>query len=213
MSKKPKKTSKKKEKPAKKKKAVIEEEAVGIEEESSEPTTPARLEEMKPEEVELEGLEAKEGSEVESEEPVEVKEGEKVEAEEKPVEAEPLEEVEAEKPEEEEEGLEIVEEKFYDLNLRRIWTAPREKRTPRAVRYIRDFAARRMNSDEVSISEETNQLLWARGISKPPRHVRLRVVKDKDDRVIVFPAEPAKAAVAPEVETPSAPKSEDASEE
>jgi large subunit ribosomal protein L31e len=215
MSKKPKKTSKKKEKPAKKKKEVIEEEEVGVEEESAEPAAPARLEEMKPEEIEREGLEAKEEPEpeVESEKPLEVEEGEKVEAEEPAGKVEPLEEVEAEKPEEEEEGLEIVEEKFYDLNLRRIWTAPREKRTPRAVRYIRDFAARRMNSDEVSISEETNQLLWARGISKPPRHVRLRVVKDKDDRVIVFPAEPAKAAVAPEVETPSAPKSEDASEE
>lgn len=212
MSKKPKKTSKKKEKPAKKKKEVIAEEAAGIEKESAEPITPARLEEMKPEEIEQEGLEAKEERAIE-EKPVEAKEGEKVEAEEKAGEVEPLEEVEAEKPEEEEEGLEIVEEKFYDLNLRRIWTAPREKRTPRAVRYIRAFAARRMNSDEVSISEETNQLLWARGISKPPRHVRLRVVKDKDDRVIVFPAEPAKAAVAPEVETPSAPKSEDASEE
>ena len=34
---------------------------------------------------------------------------------------------------EEDEEIEIVEEKFYDLNLRRIWTAPREKRTPRAV--------------------------------------------------------------------------------
>src|SRR5213593_5295891 len=114
---------------------------------------------------------------------------------------------------EEEEEIEIVEEKFYDLNLRRIWTAPREKRTPRAVRYIRAFAARRMKSDDESISEETNQLLWARGISKPPRHVRLRVVKDKDDRVIVFPAEAAKATVAADVEAPSAPKSKAASEQ
>src|SRR5437879_8940079 len=112
-----------------------------------------------------------------------------------------------EKAAEEEEEIEIVEEKFYDLNLRRIWTAPREKRTPRAVRYICAFAARRMKSDDVSISEETNQLLWARGISKPPRHLRLRVVKDKDDRVIVFPAEPAKAAIPAEVEEPSTPKS------
>jgi large subunit ribosomal protein L31e len=209
LSKKPKKTSKKKEKPAKKRKEVIEEEDVTIEEESAEPIAPARLEEMKGEEIEQEGLEAKEKPELESQKPVEVEEGEKVEAEETAGKVESLEEVEEEKPEEEEEeGLEIVEEKFYDLNLRRIWTAPREKRTPRAVRYIRAFAARRMNSDEVSISEETNQLLWARGISKPPRHVRLRVVKDKDDRVIVFPAEPAKAAVAAEVEVPSAPKSE-----
>jgi large subunit ribosomal protein L31e len=90
---------------------------------------------------------------------------------------------------EEEEEIEIVEEKFYDLNLRRIWTAPREKRTPRAIRYVRRFAAQRMKTDNVSISEETNSLLWSRGISKPPRKIRIRVVKDKDGKVIVFPGE------------------------
>src|SRR6266571_5594481 len=90
---------------------------------------------------------------------------------------------------EEEEEIEIVEEKFYDLNLRRIWTAPREKRTPRAVRYVRQYAAQRMKTDNVSLSEETNSLLWKRGISKPPRKIRIRVVKDKEGKVIVFPGE------------------------
>ena len=89
----------------------------------------------------------------------------------------------------EEEEIEIVEEKFYDLNLRRIWTAPREKRTPRAVRYVRRYAAQRMKTDNVSLSEETNSLLWKRGISKPPRKIRIRVVKDKEGKVIVFPGE------------------------
>ncbi len=93
----------------------------------------------------------------------------------------------AEAPEEEE--MEIVEEKFYDLNLRRIWNAPREKRTPRAVRYLRDYVAQRMKTDEVSLSEEANSMLWRRGISKPPRKIRIRVVKDKEGRVIVFPGE------------------------
>ncbi len=92
-----------------------------------------------------------------------------------------------EEPEEEE--MEIVEEKFYDLNLRRIWNAPREKRTPRAVRFLREYVARRMKTDEVSISEEANSMLWQRGISKPPRSIRVRVVKDKEGRVIVFPGE------------------------
>jgi large subunit ribosomal protein L31e len=88
-----------------------------------------------------------------------------------------------------EEEIEIVEEKFYDLNLRRIWTAPREKRTPRAIRYVRQYAAQRMKTDNVSLSEETNSLLWSRGISKPPRKIRIRVVKDKEGKVIVFPGE------------------------
>src|SRR6266478_8611394 len=90
---------------------------------------------------------------------------------------------------EEEEEIEIVEEKFYDLNLRRIWTAPREKRTPRAVRFLREFVSQRMKTTEVSLSEETNSMLWQRGISKPPRKIRIRVVKDKEGRVIVFPGE------------------------
>src|SRR2546425_8808182 len=57
---------------------------------------------------------------------------------------------------EEEEEIEIVEEKFYDLNLRRIWTAPREKRTPRAVRYVRQYAAQRMKTDNASLAERQN---------------------------------------------------------
>src|SRR6266480_3211412 len=102
--------------------------------------------------------------------------------------AEKPEEVSPEKEQIEEEP-EIVEEKFYDLNLRRIWNAPREKRTPRAVRFLREFVAQRMKTTEVSLSEETNSMLWQRGISKPPRKIRIRVVKDKEGRVIVFPGE------------------------
>lgn len=113
--------------------------------------------------------------------PEETREGE--------VETEEVPEAPAEEGAEEEEELEIVEEKFYDLNLNRIWNAPREKRTPRAVRFLRDFVAQRMKTTEVSISEEANSMLWQRGISKPPRHIRVRVVKDKDGRVIVFPGE------------------------
>jgi len=112
--------------------------------------------------------------------PEETKE-EEVEAEEAP--QAPAEEA----PEEEE--LEIVEEKFYDLNLNRIWNASREKRTPRAVRFLREFVSNRMKTTEVSISEEANSMLWQRGISKPPRRIRIRVVKDKEGKVIVFPGE------------------------
>ena len=94
-----------------------------------------------------------------------------------------------EEPPSEEEELEIVEEKFYDLNLRRIWNAPREKRTPRAIRFLREFVSQRMKTSEVSLSEETNSMIWQRGISKPPRKIRIRVVKDKEGKVIVFPGE------------------------
>ena len=131
----------------------------------------------KPEQVSPVKEESEERSEEISEEPKKV-----IEAPEAP-------EAPAEPEEPEEEELEIVEEKFYDLNLRRIWNAPREKRTPRAVRFLREFVAQRMKTTEVSLSEETNSMLWQRGISKPPRKIRIRVVKDKEGRVIVFPGE------------------------
>ena len=127
-------------------------------------------------------------------EPIEEEVGEPEETETEAKEPEAPQEPEAPATEEartekEEEEIEIVEEKFYDLNLRRIWTAPREKRTPRAVRYVKNYAAARMKTDDVSMAEETNSLLWTRGISKPPRKIRIRVVKDKDGKVIVFPGE------------------------
>ncbi len=164
----PKKKKEKEEKPERKKKAKEEKEE---EEETPQPETEAESAAEEEVEEKPKGEEEPEGEE------------EKVEAE--APEKEPVEEA---APEEEEE-LEIVEEKFYDLNMRKIWNTPRKKRTPRAVRFLREFIARRMKTDDVSISEEANQMLWARGISKPPRKIRVRAVKDKEGRVIVFPGE------------------------
>jgi len=142
-------------------------------------------EEVKPEKGELVEKTPAEQAKGEVEE-----EAEKLEETEKPSEEEAkVEGEEAQAPEEEEEELEIVEEKFYNLNLRKIWSSPREKRTPRAVRFLRDYVSRHMKTDEVAISEEANSMLWKRGISKPPRKIRVRAVKDKDGRVIVFPGE------------------------
>lgn len=151
-----------------KKKAEVDEDTEIELEEDAIPGKPAKIEPL-----------AKEAEEIEETE-TETKELEATEGSEAPA-------AEKASSEEEEEEIEIVEEKFYDLNLRRIWTAPREKRTPRAVRYVRNYAAQRMKTDKVSLAEETNSLLWTRGIAKPPRKIRIRVVKDKDGKVIVFP--------------------------
>lgn len=167
----PKKKKEKEEKPKRQKKAKVEEKEAPLPEAETESKEAAEKEE------EVEEKQSKKTAEPE-EEAVE----EKAEAPEKETEA-------AEEAPPEEEELEIVEEKFYDLNMRKIWNTPRKKRTPRAVRFLREFIARRMKTDDVSISEEANQMLWARGISKPPRKIRVRAVKDKEGRVIVFPGE------------------------
>jgi len=113
-------------------------------------------------------------------------------AEEKPPEKEEV--AKEEKPslkagEKAEEEIEVVEEKLYTVNFRKAWIAPRGKRTPRAVRILRDFVKRHMKTEDVIISNEINEKLWLRSIKKPPRRLRVRVVKDKEGNVIVFPVQ------------------------
>ena len=104
--------------------------------------------------------------------------------------AEKVEEKEEEEGEAEEEGeeIEVVEERIYTIPLRKVWGPPRGKRTPRAMRLLRAFVKRHMKAENVEISNEVNEELWARGIRKPPREIKVRLVKDKEGRVIVYPA-------------------------
>ncbi len=91
-----------------------------------------------------------------------------------------------------EEEIEVVEEKIYTIPLRHVWVVtPRGKRAPRAVRDVRNFVSRHMKAEEVSMSNEVNSALWARGINKPPRKITVRAVKDKEGKVIVYPAKAA----------------------
>lgn len=113
-------------------------------------------------------------------------------AEEKPPEKEEV--VKEEKPpskaaEKAEEEIEVVEEKLYTVNFRKAWIAPRGKRVPRAVRMLRDFVKRHMKAEDVIISNEINEKLWSRSVKKPPRKLRVRVVKDKEGNVIVYPVQ------------------------
>ena len=124
------------------------------------------------------------------------------EAEEEETEEQPVveEEVTAEKPEEEEaeeaaaeeegeeEKIEIVEERVCTIPFRRVWATPRGKRTPRASRMLRDFVRHHMKAEDIQISNEVNEELWARGIRKPPRQIKVRLVKDKEGKVFVYPA-------------------------
>jgi len=88
-----------------------------------------------------------------------------------------------------EEEIEIVEEKTYTIPLRHAWVVtPRGKRAPRAVRDVRDYVSRHMKAEEVAISNDVNSAIWARSINKPPRKIMVRAVKDKEGKVIVYPA-------------------------
>lgn len=157
---------------------------------------PAQDEELKEEE-----LEAALEETPEEEAKKETKEEEKEElppAEEKE-EAKPPKEEKTKKKEEEE----IVEERIYTVPLGKAWIVPANKRTPRAVRMLRTFIVKHMKleakkegeTDEeeepskLVINNEVNERMWARGIEKPPRKIRVRAAKDKEGNVTVYLAE------------------------
>lgn len=97
-----------------------------------------------------------------------------------------------EKAKGEAEEIEVVEERTYTIPLHHVHVVtPRIRRAPRSVRDVRAFIARHMSAEEVSISNEVNELLWARSINKPPRRIKVRAVKDKEGKVIVYPAKAA----------------------
>ena len=131
-------------------------------------------------------------AEVSEEEPgiEEIEEVEEIEEieEEAPADAEEVEApVEEEEPEEEEE---IIDERIYTVPLRKAyWTGSRLRRSNRAVRVLREFVERHMKPEELLIQPEVNERIWARGIQKPPRRVRIRATKNSDNLVRVYLAE------------------------
>ncbi|MFW9870150.1 MAG: 50S ribosomal protein L31e [Candidatus Thorarchaeota archaeon] len=90
-------------------------------------------------------------------------------------------------PEEEEE---IIDERIYTVPLRKAyWTGSRLRRSNKAVKVLREFVERHMKPEELLIQPEVNERIWARGIQKPPRRVRIRATKNSENLVRVYLAE------------------------
>ena len=69
--------------------------------------------------------------------------------------------------------------------LRRAFEAPRYRRAKVAIRIIREFTTRHMKASEVKIEKDVNELLWAKGITNPPRRIKLEMERDEDGVVSV----------------------------
>ncbi|MDR2203298.1 MAG: 50S ribosomal protein L31e [Nitrososphaerota archaeon] len=94
----------------------------------------------------------------------------------------------------------IVKERLYTIPLQKAMVRPPKRRSPRAMQLVKIFVAKHMKmattvteeDDELPqliITPEVNEKIWSKGIEKPPRKIRVRVTKDKDDNVTVYLAE------------------------
>jgi ribosomal protein L31E len=85
------------------------------------------------------------------------------------------------------EDVEVIEERIYTVPL---WKAVRRckglHRAKRGVNFLKRFVSRHMKSPIVKISPEVNKMIWARGIRNPPRRIKVRVVRTREEEVWVL---------------------------
>jgi len=106
------------------------------------------------------------------------------------------------KKKKEDKDEDIVEERIYTIPLGKAYVRPPKKRAPRAIALIREFIKKHMKMDtsalleeekgelpKLTISNAVNEKIWTRSIKKPPRKIRVKVTKDKDDNLKVLLAE------------------------
>jgi large subunit ribosomal protein L31e len=84
-----------------------------------------------------------------------------------------------------------VDERIYTVPLGKAWIGKRWKRAEIAVSVLRRFADRHMKPTELIIDQSVNEAIWARGIQKPPRKIKVRMEKDGDGVVTIYLAEGA----------------------
>lgn len=77
----------------------------------------------------------------------------------------------------------VLEERIYTIPLVSVMSATRKKRANKAVRQVRNYLSRHMHSTNVKIAAPLNEVIWSRGIQKPPRSVKVKALKYEDSVV------------------------------
>ena len=81
-------------------------------------------------------------------------------------------------------------EREYVIPLReKVRVVPRYKKTPKAVKTIKEFLARHMRVKDrdlkkIKIDKHLNELLWRRGIKNPPHKIKVRAIKDSKTDIV-----------------------------
>merc|ERR1712205_238154 len=56
-----------------------------------------------------------------------------------------------------------------------------KKRAPRAVKEVKKFASKMMNTEDVRVDVKLNKFLWSKGIRAVPYRVRVRLSRKRND--------------------------------
>jgi large subunit ribosomal protein L31e len=92
-------------------------------------------------------------------------------------------------------------ERVYTINLGKVKLSQSQHRAVRAINMIKEFARHHMKVEEIKIEEELAHQVWARGVRRPPRKIRVRMTKTDDGYILVSQYdEEAESKVTPEKE-------------
>ncbi|KAG7534500.1 Ribosomal protein L31e [Arabidopsis thaliana x Arabidopsis arenosa] len=56
-----------------------------------------------------------------------------------------------------------------------------KKKAPNAIKEIRKFAEKAMGTKDVRVDVKLNKQIWSKGIRGPPRRIRVRVARKRND--------------------------------
>jgi large subunit ribosomal protein L31e len=72
-------------------------------------------------------------------------------------------------------------ERSYNIPIRKkTRETAKHKKTPRAIRVVRQFLQKHMKAEEVKLGPKLNLFMWKHGIKNPPHHVKVHAIKEDD---------------------------------
>lgn len=84
---------------------------------------------------------------------------------------------------------EPVEERIYTVPLGKAWITPKHRRAEKAITILKKFVQRHMKPERIIVDTSVNEAIWKRGITNPPRKIRVKLSKDAEGVVSVNLAE------------------------
>jgi large subunit ribosomal protein L31e len=75
----------------------------------------------------------------------------------------------------------VTLERSYNIPIRKKTRATaKHKKTPRAIRVVRQFLQKHMKAEVVKLGPQLNLLMWKHGIKNPPHHIKVHAIKEDD---------------------------------
>lgn len=73
-------------------------------------------------------------------------------------------------------------EQILNFPLKELYNQPSPKRSRRAILRLRRLLSKKFHSKEenIAISQKINESIWAKGFSKPPKTLPIKIIKEKE---------------------------------